>query len=85
MPEVAFNYHELAPRVQLALREEFPNDGIYLSPGYNGRVHIKIISEKFNGKSSSERQTYMYEVLQSKLGEDSQAVSLVSAYSVDEL
>jgi stress-induced morphogen len=85
MPEVAFNYNELAPRVEAALREEFVGDGVFLSEGYKGRVHIKIVSTKFDRMSTAERQVYVYEVLNSKLASDSEAVSLVSSYSVEEL
>jgi hypothetical protein len=61
MPEVTFDYNVIAPLVEAALRQAFPGEGVFLSPGYNGRVHVKLISAK------------------------SQAVSLVSAYSPDEL
>ena len=85
MPELAFNYKELAPRVEAALREELSGDGVFLSEGYKGRVHVKIVSSRFNGMSTADRQVYVYDLLRAKHGADSQAVSLVSAYSADEL
>jgi stress-induced morphogen len=48
-------------------------------------VWIKGRSPKFKNLSGSERQTYVYDALNSKLGAEAQAVSLVSAYSPDEL
>lgn len=85
MPEIAFDYNDLKPKVEAALREGFPSAGIFLSKGYNGRVHVKIVSDLFNNMSSAERQTYVYDLLNAKLSGEAQGVSLVSAYSADEL
>ena len=67
------------------MREEFPHDRVFLSEGYKGRVHVKIVSPRFNGMRSAERQVYIYGLLRAKVDADSDSVSLVSAYSVDQL
>lgn len=85
MPEITYDYQRIAPTVETALREEFGDAGIFLSQGYGGRVHVKIISRKFNDSSSSDRQAYVFDVLRAKLGDDSQAVTLVTALSPDDL
>lgn len=85
MSVINFDFNSLAPKVEDALRHAFPGDGVSVSPGYAGRVHVKIVSNKFKSMSGAERQTYVYDVLKDSLGADSQGVSLVSVYSFDEL
>jgi acid stress-induced BolA-like protein IbaG/YrbA len=85
MPEITFKYAEISLRVKQALLQEFSDAGIFLSEGYGGRVHVKIISAKFADRSPSDRQAYVYDVLRAKLDADSQAVTLVTAVSPDDL
>ncbi len=85
MPEIAFEYKLEAPKVVNALREEFPHDTIATTQGYRGRVHVKVVSERFNGMNGEDRQAFVYDLLRSKLGADSQAVSLVQAYGTEDL
>ncbi len=82
---VVFDYEQFAPRVEAALREVFPLDTIATSEGYQGRVHVKIVSSRFNGMSEREKQNFVWEVLRERLGEDAQVVSFVVAYGTDEL
>lgn len=79
------NYEELAPRVKQVLRNAFPEDTIVISPGYLGRIHVKVVSELFNTMSDCEKQAYIDEVLREHLAEEAQAVSLAIAYGTDEL
>lgn len=83
--ELAFNYEQEAKRVVDALREAFPTVTIDTSEGYNGRVHVKLVSRRFNGISEPEKQDIVWRLLRDKLGEDSQAVSLAIVYGTDEL
>jgi stress-induced morphogen len=85
MSYVEFDYEKESKRVKDALREEFPHDTIATSPGYKGRVHVKIVSERFNGISEREKQQIIWDALHDKLGEDQQPVSLALAYGTDEL
>lgn len=85
MPEVMFNYAVEAQRVQHALREVFPTDTIATDQGYNGRVHLKVVSAMFNGKSEEQKQDMIHQILRDKLGLDAQVVSLALAYGTDEL
>ena len=85
MPEQIFDYPQEALRVTAALREGFPQDTIDTSEGYNGRVHVKIVSNRFNGKSEREKQAFIWEMLKEKLGADAQAVTLATVYGTDEL
>ena len=82
---IAFNYPEEARRVVMALREEFAQDTIDTSEGYNGRVHVKLVSNRFNGMKEREKQEYIWNLLKAKLGPDSQVVSLAVVYGTDEL
>ena len=76
MEETKFNYIQESPRVTEALREEFPTDTIDTTEGYNGRIHVKLVSRRFNGMSEAEKQAFIWDLLRDKLGPDAQAVSL---------
>ncbi len=83
---VDYDYAVLAPRVKAALRQAFPDNAtIVTSEGYAGRVHAKVVSERFNGISEREKQTIIWDALRDELKEDVQAVSLALAYGTDEL
>jgi len=85
MPDVLFDYQSESQRVKEALRAVFPYDTIATDEGYNGRVHVKVVSERFNGRSEREKQDLIWEALRDKLGAEAQAVSLALAYGTDEL
>jgi stress-induced morphogen len=82
---LVYNYNEEAGRVLEALRKDFPTDTIDTSEGYNGRVHLKVVSRRFNGMSEPEKQKYIWDLLRDRLGEGAQAVSLALVYGTDEL
>lgn len=80
-----FEYGELAPKVEEALRRAFPRDTVELSEGYLGRVHVLVVSNQLNGLSEHGKQDRLWEILQAELGEDAQGVSLVIGYGTSEL
>ena len=81
----SFDYGTLAPAVATALAEGFPGASIKTEEGWQGRVHVKIVSSAFDGRSEAVKQGMVWEVLRSVLGPDAQAVSLVLPYGMDEL
>ena len=85
MPDIVFDYQTESQRVKEALRAVFPQDTIATDEGYNGRVHVKVVSERFNHRSEREKQAMIFDILHDKLGADAQAVSLAMAYGTDEL
>ena len=85
MPEIAFNYMQESKRVVEALRTEFPTDTVVTDEGYNGRVHVKVVSSRFNGMNEEQKQQMIHDILRERLGADAQAVSLAMAYGTDEL
>ena len=85
MPDIVFDYQTESQRVKEALRAVFPQDTIATDEGYNGRVHVKVVSERFNHRSEREKQAMIFDILRDKLGADVQAVSLAMAYGTDEL
>ena len=85
MPDVVFDYQTESQRVKEALRSVFPQDTIVTDEGYNGRVHVKVVSERFNHRLEREKQAMIFDILRDKLGADAQAVSLAMAYGTDEL
>lgn len=85
MAEMKINYAREAQRVIEALREDVPTDTIDISEGYNGHIHVKLISRRFNGLSETQKQTFIWDLLRSQLGSDAQSVSLALVYGTDEL
>lgn len=54
---VTFSYAEEEQKVREALKDAFgPNAAIGTAEGWHGRVHSKIVSDAFNGKSEAEKQ-----------------------------
>ncbi len=82
-----YDYDKLAPKVEVALRAGFHDAPVLIepSPGYLGRVHVLVVSSELNGKTDSERQNYVWDILKAELGRYAQGVSLVIAYGTDEL
>ena len=85
MPAVQYDYDTLAEKARSALKEAFPESAIETEEGYLGRVHVRIVSPAFNGRSEREKQHMVWEVLEAEMGEAAQAVTLVLAYGMDEL
>jgi stress-induced morphogen len=85
MPAKVFDFDQLAPKVEQALREEFPKDTIEINKGYKGRVHVLIVSPRFNDMTERQKQDYIWDILKAELEEDVQAVSLALVYGTDEL
>lgn len=56
-----------------------------MGKGYLGRVHVKIVSRRFNGMAEEEKQSLVWEILRADLGEAAQGVSLVIPYATEEL
>jgi stress-induced morphogen len=84
--ERVYNYEEIAPKVKASLRRAFPdNSTVVTSEGYGGRVHAKVVSERFSGISEREKQAIIWDALRDELQERAQAVSLALAYGTDEL
>ena len=85
MPDILFDYQSESQRVKEVLRTVFPQDTIATDEGYNGRVHLKVVSEQFNGRSERAKQDMLWDILRDHLGAEAQAVSLAMAYGTDEL
>ena len=87
MPAKIFDidFDEFAPKVEQALRDEFPKDTIEITQGYKGRVHLLIVSPKFNDMTERQKQDFIWEILKAELEDEVQAVSLALVYGTDEL
>ena len=83
---IAFDFSEVSQHVKAVLRHEFgPDVSIRTDEGWQGRVHVKIVSSAFGSRNEDEKQTMVWEVLRRELKAESQAVSLVLAYGTDEI
>jgi stress-induced morphogen len=85
MGSTAFDYAALSDAAKEALGAAYPRSAIETEQGYQGRVHIRIVSSEFNGKREADKQAMVWDVLKQALGERAQGVSLVLAYGMDEL
>ena len=82
-----FEYTDISNRVRQTLREAFgDNTVIVTEEGYRGRIHVKIVSERFNGMGERQKQNYIWDIINAELDKEAQqAVSVVMCYSTDEL
>ena len=82
-----FDYAKLSARIVATLRRVFgDNTTIVTEEGYRGRVHLKIVSEKFNGKGERGKQNYLWDIIRAELDpEAEQAISVALCYGTDEL
>ncbi len=86
MAAVAYNFAEIAPKVKSVVRKAFPEDTVIVQEGYLERIHLKVVSERFNGMSERGKQDYIWDLLRAELDPEAQAaISLAVAYSADEL
>jgi hypothetical protein len=53
--------------------------------GWHGRIHTKIVSSAFDGRTEDEKQAMVWEALREELGPDGTGVSLVLACGMDEI
>jgi acid stress-induced BolA-like protein IbaG/YrbA len=85
MVRATYDYEALVPAVRSALEKAFPESAIELTKSYGGHIHVLLVSRALNGMGEREKQQYVWDMLQTELAEESQAVSMVIAYSTDEL
>ncbi len=81
-----YDFTALKERVTSVLREEFgENTSIRVEEGWHGRLHIRIVSDSFDGRSEELKQDMIWDALRTRLGEDAQGVSLVLAFGTDQI
>lgn len=86
MVATEYNYAEIAPKVEQALRRAFPHNAVIeTEEGYLGRVRVKVITSKLNGLSEREKQDTLWEILQAELPGQTEAVSVILGYGTDEI
>ncbi|MBN2196315.1 MAG: hypothetical protein JW751_26110 [Polyangiaceae bacterium] len=74
---------DLIPRIEAALRGEFPHDTVDVSPGYGSNLHVLVVSRRFDGMSERERQELLWSVIDRADLTDAEKtrISLLLAYS----
>jgi stress-induced morphogen len=81
-----FDYEDYSFRARAALKQEFPTETVATERGYNGRVRVKVVSEKLNGLTEQEKQDVVWSVLRKAFPEDElQSIAIVLAFGTDEL
>ncbi len=85
MASTTFDYAKISQQTKDVLAEEIPNAMVSTEEGFGGRVHVKIVSDRFDGMSEREKQEYVWQILRTRLEADAQAISFVLPYGSDEL
>ena len=85
MSVLTYDYETLSGKIVDGLRRAFPRDTIETRPGYQGRVHVLVVSNQFNGMTERQKQTLFWDILKHELPEESEAVSAAIIYGTDEL
>ena len=85
MSTTTYDYETLAQKTKAGLRRAFPHDTIETRPGYQGRVHLLVVSSQFNGMTEGQKQNLFWEILKTEVPEEAQAVSVAIVYGTDEL
>ena len=85
MASVTYDHETIADKAVAALRAAFPNSAVETERGFEGRVHVRIMSPSFDGKRETTKQALVWDVLHAALGPEAEAVSLVLVYGMDEL
>lgn len=75
----------LRRKVQDAYKEVFPQALVDVSDGYQGRLHVVLVSREFDDMPEMERNKILGDIARDALGDDAVRVSLLLAYSPDEL
>lgn len=68
-------------------RREFPTDTVDVSNGYQGNIHILVVSRRFDQMSEREKPGYMWKIIdETELSDDEKGlVSMVLPLSPAEL
>jgi stress-induced morphogen len=86
MPTVAYDYKEMSAKTRAILSKTFgPNAAIRTDEGEGGTVFVRIVSDKFDGVSESDKQQVIWDVLRGELNKDAQAIALVLAFGTDQV
>ncbi len=55
----------LMDRIRAAIKKEFPDDTVDVSPGYGDNVHVVIMSRKFDNMDEQQKQDYVWGLINS--------------------
>jgi len=80
------DYKQVSVRVKEVLQNAFgPNAALRTDEAYQGRVFVRIVSDKFDSLSEREKQERIWKVLKDEMGPEAQSVSLVLAFGTDQV
>jgi hypothetical protein len=54
--QTTFDFEKISQDAIRALKDEFPDSVASVEEGWHGRVHVKIVSSVFDGKSETTKQ-----------------------------
>jgi hypothetical protein len=79
------DYGTLSQKIKQNLRRAFPEETVDTRPGYMGRVHVLVVSRRFNGMSERQKQDLFWEILRVESPDEAEAVTVAILYGTDEL
>ena len=86
MPTLLFNYAQLSVKVRDTLQKAFgPNAALRTDEGGGGQVYVRIVSDRFDGMSDTQKQDMIWDALRQEMGPEAQVVALVLAFGTDQL
>ena len=57
---------EVKSAIEQAFRGEFPNDTVDVSDGYEGNIHVVVVSRKFDEMDEQEKQDWLWDIIDKK-------------------
>ena len=86
MQALLFDYQQASASVRETLQKAFgPNAAIRTDEGEGGQVYVRIVSDRFDGRSDRDKQDLIWDTLRGEMGAEAQAVALVLAFGTDQI
>jgi stress-induced morphogen len=63
----------------------YPEGYVDVSKGYRRNVHVVVVSRAFDGMTEREKHDAVWDLARERFGKDTQRISILLAYSPDEL
>ncbi len=73
--------------LEQALRAKFPADTVDISDGYEGNIHVLVVSRAFDGLTEKRKRSMLWRIIDatSLTEEEKQSIWVVLPFSVAEL
>ena len=83
--QTKYDFNQISADAKSAIATAFKGSAVSVEEGWHGRVHMKVVSEAFNGQTEKQKQKAVWDVLRKKLKAEATGISLVLVYGLDEI